>query len=152
MLIEIRNATAHDIPVILELLYELGRPRPQNDRDVDEFSNLVMKYVTEDDKKILLAKFDNKIVGMASMMLLPRMNRKNPEMYIPDLIVGKEYQNKGIGKRLVESCIDFAKKNKCYRIRLESGNQRKEAHNFYRKIGFEQSALTFIKIIKKSLS
>ncbi len=147
-MIEIRNATISDIPVILELLYELGRPQPQEDSDVEKFANLVMKYISEDDKKILLAEFDNKIVGMASMMLVSRMNRKTPEMYIPDLIVGKDYQNKGIGKNLVESCIAFAKKNKCHRIRLESGNQRKEAHNFYRKIGFEQSALTFIKTIK----
>src|SRR5574337_1284716 len=147
-MIKTRNATASDIPVILELLYELGRPQPQKDRDVEVFSNLVLKYISEDDKKIILAEFDNKIVGMASMMLVSRMNRETPEMYIPDLIVGKDHQNKGIGKNLVESCIAFAKKNKCHRIRLESGNQRKEAHDFYRKIGFEQSALTFIKTIK----
>lgn len=147
-MIVIRNASSVDIPIIVELLYELGRPRPENDSDIDEFSNLVMKYISEADKKILLAEFDNRIVGMISMMLLPRMNRKTLEMYIPDLIVGKDYQNKGIGKRLVESCIDLAKKNKCHRIRLESGNQRKDAHNFYGKIGFEQSALTFIKVIK----
>ena len=52
-MIEIRNATASDIPIILELLYELGRPRPENNIDVDEFSNLVIKYISDDDKKIL---------------------------------------------------------------------------------------------------
>lgn len=80
-MIKIRNATASDIPVILELLYELGRPQPQKDRDVEVFSNLVMKYISKDDKKIILAEFDNKIVGMTSMMLVSRMNRKTPEIY-----------------------------------------------------------------------
>ncbi|MEM3024632.1 MAG: hypothetical protein QXW38_01930 [Candidatus Nitrosotenuis sp.] len=37
----------------------------------------------------------------------------------------------------------MAKKKKCYRIRLESGYQRKTAHIFYKKLGFEQRALTY---------
>lgn len=141
----IRNASTSDIPIILDLLYELGRPRPQKDRDVDEFSKLVTNYLSEPNKKIILAEYDNKIVGMVSMMLIARLNRKNLELYIPELIVGKDYQNKGIGKKLIESCIDFAKKNKCHRIRLESGNQRKDSHLFYKKLGFEQSSLSFTK-------
>lgn len=141
----IRNASTSDIPIILDLLYELGRPRPQKDRDVDEFSKLVTNYLSEPNKKIILAEYDNKIVGMVSMMLLARLNRKNLELYIPELIVGKDYQNKGIGKKLIESCIDFAKKNKCHRIRLESGNQRKDSHLFYKKLGFEQPSLSFTK-------
>ena len=87
----IRNASTSDIPIILDLLYELGRPRPQKDRDVDEFSKLVTNYLSEPNKKIILAEYDNKIVGMVSMMLIARLNRKNLELYIPELIVGKDY-------------------------------------------------------------
>ena len=142
----IRNASTNDIPIILELLYELGRPRPQEDREIDEFSNIVKKYfLSEPTKKIILAEYDNRIVGMASMMLLSRLNRKSLELYIPELIVKKDHQNKGIGKKLMESCIDFAKQNKCHRIRLESGNQRTDSHQFYKKLGFEQSSLSFTK-------
>jgi len=87
----IRNASINDIPIILELLYELGRPRPHEDRDIEEFSNLVTKYLlSEPTKKIIVAKYDNKIVGMASMMLLSRLNKKSLELYIPELIVQKE--------------------------------------------------------------
>ena len=35
------------------------------------------------------------------------------------------------------------KEKKCHRIRLESGNQRKDSHKFYEHLGFEQSALSF---------
>jgi GNAT superfamily N-acetyltransferase len=142
----IRSASSNDIPIILELLYELGRPRPREDKDVEEFSNLVTKYlISEPIKKIIVAEYDNKIVGMASMMLLSRLNRKRLELYIPELIVQKDYQNKEIGKKLMESCMDFAKQNNCHRIRLESGNQRIGSHLFYKKLGFEQSSLSFTK-------
>ncbi len=144
-MLTIKNASTSDIPIILELLYELGRPRPQKDSDVDEFSNLVIKYLSNTNKKIILAEYDNKIVGMVSMMLLPRLNRKNLELYIPELIVQEDYQKKRIGKNLIEFCIDFAKQNKCHRIRLESGNQRIGSHLFYKKLGFEQSSLSFTK-------
>lgn len=140
----IRNASTIDIPIILELLYELGRPRPQEDKNIEEFSNIVTKYIlSEPTKKIIVAEYGNKIVGMASMMLLSRLNRKSLELYIPELIVQKDHQNKGIGKKIMEFCIDFAKQYKCHRIRLESGNQRIDSHQFYKKLGFEQSSLSF---------
>ncbi|MFQ5476596.1 MAG: GNAT family N-acetyltransferase [Nitrosopumilus sp.] len=142
----IRPASEKDIPVLLGLLYDLGRPKPKEDVDVDVFRNLVKKYFTDSDKKILVAELDDiEIVGMVSMMFLPRLNRTTLEMYIPELIVLEKHQNQGIGKKLIHTCIELAKEKKCHRIRLESGNQRKESHQFYKNLGFEQSALSFTK-------
>ena len=134
-----------DIDVLIELLYDLGRPKPQKDSDVDIFKNLVKKHITDSDKKILVAEFDNEIVGMVSIVFLPRLNQTTLEMYIPDLVIHEKYQSKGIGKELMNSCISLAKEKKCHRIRLESGHQRKDSHQFYKHLGFEQPALFFAK-------
>ncbi len=40
----IRTASKNDIPILLGLLYDLGRPKPQEDTDVEIFRNLVKKY------------------------------------------------------------------------------------------------------------
>ncbi len=145
----IRKATKKDVPVLLSLLYELGRPKPKNDSDVDDFRKIVKKYLSDSDKEILVAEQDDiEIVGMISIMFLSRLNQKNLEMYIPELIVTKKYQNQGVGKKLINACIELAKKEKCHRIRLESDNQRKESHVFYKKLGFEQSSLSFNKELK----
>ena len=144
--ITIRNASDKDIPIILGLLNELGRPKAQNDSDVETFRKLVKRYLAESDKKILVAILDDvKIVGMISMMFLSRLNRDTLEMYVPELIVREQYHNHGIGKKLINSCIALAKEKKCHRIRLESGDMRKESHKFYTHLGFEQSALSFTK-------
>lgn len=144
--ITIRNASKNDIPEILGLLYELERPRPKKDADVDIFRKLVKKYLSDSDKQILIATHnDIEIVGMVSVMFLHRLNQINYEMYIPELIVTKDFQNKGIGESLINSCVNLAKEKKCHRIRLESGNQRKESHQFYANLGFEQSSLSFTK-------
>ena len=142
--ITIRKASKNDIPVILGLLYELGRPKPQKDSDVDNFRKLASKYVRDSDKQVFVAIHDDvDIVGMVAIMFLSRLNHASQEMYIPELVVTEEYQRNGIGKMLVDHCINLAKEKKCHRIRLESGNQRTESHQFYKKLGFEQSSLSF---------
>ena len=144
----IRSANEKDIAVILELLYELGRPKSQKDSDIEIFEKLVRAYLKDPDKEILVAEHDTDVVGIVSIMFLSRLNRDLVEMYIPELAVTKSYQNQGVGKKLVNACIELAKKKKCHRIRLESGIQRKESHIFYKNLGFEQLALSFSKDLK----
>ncbi len=146
--ITICPAGISDIPVLLDLLYQLGRPKPRDDFDLDSFRNLVKNYVTNSDKMIFVAKLnDVEIIGMVSVVLLPRLNNSSLEMYIPELIVIENFQNHGIGKKIMKHCIQFAKEKKCHRIRLESGIQRKNSHDFYKNLEFEQSSLSFSKII-----
>ena len=135
-----------DIPLILELLYELGRQKPQKDSELEKFEKLLKNYMQEDDKKILVAQDnDSKIIGMISMVFLSRLNQNTLEMYVPELIVSQNYRSKGVGKKLINSSIEFGKKKKCHRIRLESGNQRIESHKFYKHLGFENSSVFFTK-------
>ena len=142
----IRSASGKDIPMLLGLLYDLGRPKPQKDSDVETFRKLVTKYVKDSDKTILVAELDDmKIVGMVSVVYLPRLNQSTLEMYIPELVVLQKYQNHGIGKKIINSCITLAKEKKCHRIRLESGNQRKNSHQFYKSLSFEQHGYSFTK-------
>ena len=144
--VAVRTSSEKDIPVLLGLLYDLGRPKPQKDSDVEIFRKSVIKYVKDSDKTILVAEIDDiQIVGMVSVMFLQRLNQLTLEMYIPELVVLEKYQNHGIGKKLINSCIALAKEKNCHRIRLESGNQRKESHQFYKHLGFEQSAFSFTK-------
>jgi GNAT superfamily N-acetyltransferase len=144
--ITIRESTYDDIPSLLELLDELGRPKPQKDNELEKFTALLKNYMQEDDKKILVAQIDNsKIIGMISMVFLSRLNQNTSEMYVPELIVSQNYHSKGIGKKLINFSIKLGKEKKCHRIRLESGNQRIESHKFYKHLGFEDSSVFFTK-------
>jgi len=147
MKISIRRAQIRDIQDILEILYELERPRPVDNKEIKIFKNKVEDYFSDPQKTILVAEFESKIAGVVSVVYLRRLNRAKLEMYIPELVVSKEFRHKGIGKQLLIHCFDLAKKKNCYRIRLESGNHRKESHKFYKKLGFEQSSLSFSKNI-----
>lgn len=145
MNLTIRKPTENDVPSILSLLYELERPRPFDENEIKVFQNKIQDYFSDSHKNILVAEKEKIIVGIVSIIYLQRLNRAKLEMYIPELIVTEKFRYSGIGKKLIQHCMDIAKKKNCYRIRLESGNQRKESHRFYKSMGFEQSALSFTK-------
>ena len=145
--IKIRKADKKDIDEILNLLYQLQRPKPKTSPENTTFRKRICQHLGDKDKKIIVAEQDSKVVGLVSMMFLPRLNRTKLELYVPEMVVSENYRGLGIGKSLMESCVKTAKKEKCFRIRLESGNQRETAHRFYKKIGFEQSALSYTRAI-----
>ena len=143
----IREARKKDIPKLLEMLYELNRPKPKTNSDLKDFKKLLQIYLNDSNKKILVAVSDNMIVGMVSMMFLHRLNYNTFELYIPDIIVKEQFQHLEIGTKLINSCIAIGKNLECHRIRLDSGNPRKESHEFYKKLGFIQYGLSFSKKI-----
>jgi ribosomal protein S18 acetylase RimI-like enzyme len=146
--VTIGSATKNDISEILELLYEMKRPKPKTRSEKSLFKKKILRYLSDKDKKILVARHDSKIIGVVSMIFLTRLNRTKKELYIPELVVSKSYRRQGVGKSLIDHCIKTAKKKGCFRIRLESGKQRRVAHIFYPKLGFEQSSLSYHKNIR----
>ena len=141
----VREALVDDVPAVLGLLDELGRPGPADQHEAEEFGRMVEKYIADDDKRVLVALAGDRVVGMASVLLLPRLNHTSRELYMPELVVSQQYRGLGLGKALAKYCIRLAAENGCHRIRLESGNQRTASHRFYLDLGFGQSALSFSK-------
>jgi ribosomal protein S18 acetylase RimI-like enzyme len=145
--IKLRRAKPTDIKNIMELMSEIDRPLPKDSYDNKRFQKLINSYIQtkphNDSKGIILATSGQKVVGLVSYVLLERLNQRLAEFWIPELVVSKEYRRQGIGKLLINRCKVIAKRMKCYRIRLESRNDRIDSHNFYRNIGFQQIALVF---------
>lgn len=142
-MLTLRPATLGDVPNLLSLLSVLGRPSPKTDTDTMHFRDVIARYIADDDKRVVVVDSDGLIVGFTSVMLLLRLNQKKKEMYMPELVVHKEYRSRGAGAMLVNFCVDLAREENCYRIRLESGNWRHNSHDFYKHLGFKQSALSF---------
>ena len=134
-----------DTDRIIELVSELGRQVPKNEEEIKHFVKLIQNYISERDKMILVAEIDSKVVGLISLVFLPRLNRNKPEAWIPDFIIDQEYRNKGIGRELLKKGIEIARKEKCWRIRLETGLSRKGAQRFYKMMQMKPFALAFMR-------
>lgn len=73
-----------------------------------------------------------------SMYIIPNLTRGGKSIgFIENVITDTEYRRKGIGKTVVKNAIEHAKAQNCYKIILQSGNKRTDAHKFYESIGFD---------------
>jgi len=73
-----------------------------------------------------------------------------PMINILGLAVSSEFRRRGIGRMLLKHAERWADEVGIHKIRLNSGSSRKEAHSFYRAMGYsnEKGQLRFIKDIE----
>ena len=85
--------------------------------------------------KIFVCEINLKIVGMATCFIEDKLIHNFGKVgHIEDVIVDKKIRKCGIGKKIINACIDHAKNNNCYKIILDC---LKHNIGFYEKCGFE---------------
>jgi len=81
---------------------------------------------------IYLSECDGRIVGSAALMKEP-----GGIYELAKMAVAKDFQRMGIGKLLLEKCIEKAKQLKATKVILFSNHQLKAALGLYEKYGFQ---------------
>ena len=73
-----------------------------------------------------------------------------PMINILGLAVSSEFRRRGIGRTLLKRAERLANEVGIHKIRLNSGASRKEAHSYYRAMGYsnEKGQIRFIKDIE----
>lgn len=140
----IENAKASDAAAVLEYLKQIG-----GETDNLTFGAEGLPFSVEDEEKyieslqnstssaIFFAKIDGKIIGDASFSSSPRERIKHRGEI--GISVVKEYWGEGIGSKLIEIIIDFAKNTAgCEIIHLQVRSDNERAIKLYRKYGFEK--------------
>jgi GNAT superfamily N-acetyltransferase len=113
-------------------------PSEEEYRRVFQEMNALSNY------ELLVAEDSGNILGTTVLAILPGMaHGVSPFAVIEYVVVDEKYRGKGVGKTMMEYCIQQAKKAGCYKIMLTSDKRRTEAHEFYRSLGFEASAHGF---------
>jgi GNAT superfamily N-acetyltransferase len=70
-------------------------------------------------------------------MIIPNLTFNGKSIgYIENVITDEKHRRKGIGKKILEMAIKYAKDENCYKVVLQSGIKRTAAHKFYESIGF----------------
>ena len=52
-------------------------------------------------------------------------------LYVDDLVTDERQRSQGDGKVMIDWLVEYARKNQCTELHLDSGVQRHEAHRFY---------------------
>jgi GNAT superfamily N-acetyltransferase len=85
-----------------------------------------------------VVEIDQTIVASSVIAIIPNFTRgARPYGVIENVITHSGYRKQGIGTLLLNHLINFAKEKNCYKVMLQSGTARKDAHRFYEKAGFD---------------
>ena len=86
---------------------------------------------------VYLDKEDGKIVGTASLFIEPKLIHGGCFAgHIEDVSVAETHQGRGVGRALVEHCVQVARQRHCYKVVLECDD---DVVKFYEKLGFRIS-------------
>lgn len=141
--IEITEATASDIPQLVELLGQLFSIekdfRPDQARQIRGLSLLI----SQPERGVVKIAHDTRggIIGMVSAQLVISTAQGTPSAWVEDMIVSKECRGNGTGKALLAAVLEWAKKKGASRAQLLVDTENETALGYYRHLGWETTQL-----------
>ena len=82
-----------------------------------------------------------KVISTCFCLIIPNLTRiGSSACFVENVVTDKEHRGQGLGRKIMERAIAFARERDCYKVILESASFRKEAHQFYKNLGFDGDA------------
>lgn len=142
--IVIREVIPTDAPEIAKLITQLGYPSSQ-----EELAARMKILRGMPERANFVAVLDGRVVGLVGAYLDYALEINGVCGRLTGLVVDEGYRGRGIGKRMLEWIEAWLRERGATRITLTSGNQRGEAHKFYRALGYEETGLRFAKSLQR---
>ncbi len=144
----VRVAVEEDIPRILELYGELALTISPDELSrspsADDYRQAFAQICAAVGHELLVAEEEGRVVGTMVLIIVLNLSHGGlPWAGVENVVVDSNYRRRGIGKLLMDYALAQAKKAGCYKIQLISDKRRKEAHQFYRVLGYKASGHGF---------
>ena len=105
-----------------------------------------LEGLDKNNERVLVAVYNSEVVGYLHAQIYKTLYFEELINFL-GLAVSKEYRNKKVGTKLVNEIENWAKEKGINKVRVNSGFSRKEAHEFYRSLGYnnEKEQIRFLK-------
>ena len=109
-----------------------------------------LKLIDNNREQVFVADVDGIVAGFIHIELYNVIYCEKGSNLL-GLAVSSDYRKNGIGRAMLKRAEEWAKSNGAKWVRLNSGENRKDAHRFYRNLGYdnEKRQIRFIKTISK---
>lgn len=136
----IRSVVQKDIDAVIELLQSMSEFKPSKSKYLPIWNS----FCQQTNVHSLVAVKDTQIIGYGSIIIETKI-RGGKMGHIEDIVSHSMFRKKGIGKAILDSLLDVAKMNGCYKVALQC-----KEHNvkFYEKCGYEVNGLAMQMFIK----
>ena len=140
--VELRRATAADLPALVALLADdaLGAAREVAGGDLAPYRR-AFDLLDGDPAHLLLAAVDgDAVVGTLQLSFLPGLARRGVlRAQIEAVRVASGQRSRGLGAAMVEWAIGEARRRGCGLVQLTTDKARTDAHRCYERLGFVAS-------------
>ncbi len=138
--IEIRRATADDVPAIVAMLADdpLGAAR---ENPGDPVYAEAFKEIDADPRQYLaVADAGGEVVGTLQLTFIPGLSRLGATRALIEAVrVRADQRGGGLGGRMIQWAVDTARERGAAMVQLTTDASRKDAHRFYERLGFVAS-------------
>jgi len=130
--IHVRNYCSDDLKDVKEILFEYPSPTGKvwSESLVEEMLSDALK---EQPDGVFVAEINGEVVGFAIVMYRNWFDIA----YLDYIQVKTKWLNKGIGHKLIEKCMDWAREKGARIVYTETGKDNERAIKFYQKHGFQ---------------
>ncbi|MGZ5923152.1 MAG: N-acetyltransferase family protein [Rhizomicrobium sp.] len=141
MSLTFRDARARDLSVIVAMLADdalgRGREKPQS----PEIYSLAFGRMEGDvNNRVIVAEQDGRIVGCFQITFIQGLSRAGARRALVEGVrTSSEKRGQGIGEAMMRHAVELARDAGCALVQLTSDKSRTRAHDFYVRLGFEQS-------------
>lgn len=138
------KAKKSDLPAIRKLLAELINAMDDTEGiDVGIALETCGQLLNDARSHFLMATAQEAPVGFIHFTIRQTVLHRGPSAMIDELVVTKEYRDKGIGKQLVLATIETCKRLGCCEVEVSTEKTNDKARKFYKKCGFEERGILF---------
>ncbi|MCC7365824.1 MAG: GNAT family N-acetyltransferase [Dehalococcoidia bacterium] len=143
MPVTIRYAKASDVDALLALYAELSPDNAATGRE--DAAAALATILAEPLITLLVAEDgDGTPLGTVMVAVLPGLSHgARPWAQVENMVVAGQARGQGVGRELLAACVALARERGCYKVQLQSAEQRRDAHRFYAANGFRDSSAGF---------
>ena len=138
-----REATAADLPAILELYRQLGEDDGRV-LDLEAARRIFSRIHSCPEYRLHVAQTGERVVGVYGLLIMDNLGHLGaPSAIVEDVVVAEGLRGQGLGGMMMAHAAALARERGCYKIMLSSNRARGAAHRFYERLGFARHGYSF---------
>lgn len=150
-MLEFVPAVAVDVPQLVALLDELFRIEQDFHPDPDKQRRGLEMLIADPERGVMMvARIAGNIVGMVSAQLVMSTAEGAYSAWVEDMVIAPEWRAHGIGKRLLQSALDWARNRGATRAQLLVDLDNAPALGYYEHLGWQATRLGARRLLLRS--
>ena len=146
MTLRFREAKAADVPAIVALLGDDVLGQGRETRPLSSYLEAFQAMEGEPGNQMIVGELEGRIVAVYQLTLITGLSLgATRRAQIEGVRVASDQRNQGIGAALIQDAEARARRGGAGLLQFTSNRQRDKAHDFYRRMGFQDSHTGFKK-------